>query len=105
MSEFVKLQEKNQVITQGMIVYLRATFESEVKELQETCKHEKTHWMQELTKEGDFKEGLFKRCFVCGATVQKFDANDEAIEVAMKAFDGAVEIAVQIQSSKGQDQP
>lgn len=92
MSEFVKLKEKYQTMNQAMTVYFRATFDSEVKELQESCKHDKTHWMQELTKEGDFKEGLFKRCFICGATVEMLEVPNEAIEVAMKAFDGATEI-------------
>jgi hypothetical protein len=91
MSEFLKLKEKYQTMNQAMNVYFRATFDSDVKELQETCKHEKTHWMQELTKEGDFKEGLFKRCFICGATIEKLEANDKAIELAMQAFDNAVE--------------
>jgi hypothetical protein len=90
MSEFVKLKEKSQNIRLAMDVYLRATFESEVKELQEACKHEKTHWMQELNKEGDFKAGLFKRCFICGATLDSFE-DEKLSELAMDNFDKVIE--------------
>jgi hypothetical protein len=71
---------------------LNTKFYVTLDKLQKECKHEITHWMQELDRSGCPKAGLFKRCFVCGATVEKLDASDEAIEVAMKAFDGATEL-------------
>lgn len=71
---------------------LNTKFYVTLDKLQKECKHERTHWMQELDRGGYPKAGLFKRCFVCGATVEKLDAPDEAVEVAMKAFDGATEL-------------
>ncbi len=59
--------------------------------LQNECKHEHIHWMQELAKDGSFKRGLFKRCFVCGATLETLDANPEVIEQLLKVFDDAAE--------------
>ena len=99
MSEFVKLKEKYQILSQSMNIYFKATFDSEVKELQENCKHDKTHWMQELTKEGDYKEGLFKRCFICGATLEKLDTGrPEFIDELCNQFDLNVENRKQAQS-------
>ena len=71
---------------------LNTKFYATLDRLQKGCKHESTHWMQELDRGGCPKSGLFKRCFVCGATVEQLDLSDDALEVAMKAFDGATEL-------------
>jgi hypothetical protein len=71
--------------------------------LQKSCKHEKTHWMQELDKNGNYKGGLFKRCFDCGVTVTKIDGPDEVIESALKAFDDVVEASLCVDLMKGEN--
>jgi hypothetical protein len=71
---------------------LNTKFYATLDRLQKDCKHERTHWMQEIDKAGYPKAGLFKRCFICGATVEHLDASNEAVEIAMKAFDGATEL-------------
>jgi hypothetical protein len=91
MSELEKLtfkwqREHSRRFTKHLGKYYKA-----VDKLQAECKHEKTHWMQELDKDGEYKKGLFKRCFICGATVEKLDADNKFIDVAMKAFDDIIE--------------
>ena len=68
-----------------------ARFFLELGTLQAECKHPKTHWMQELTRDGSFKEGLYKRCFVCGSTVERVDVNASNREQLLLVFDEAVE--------------
>ncbi|MDD5240026.1 MAG: hypothetical protein PHH61_06225 [Candidatus Nanoarchaeia archaeon] len=78
--------------------------------LQKTCQHANTHWMQELDRKGNYKEGLFLRCFDCGATIRTLsEMETETINSAMKAFDDTIEDALEakhaleIQSSKEQE--
>lgn len=75
--------------------------------LEKKCKHEKTHWMQELDKKGNYKGGLFKRCFVCGKTLEKLpEIEIETIDLAMKAFDDAVNASLNnSKETKSQEQP
>ncbi len=83
-SEFIKKNEKRQL-------KIFKDFQRAIIELQLNCKHEKTHWMQEIDREGKFKDGFFKRCFVCGATVDHIDVSDEEKEKLMQIFDEAAE--------------
>jgi hypothetical protein len=100
MSELDKLTQKwQQEHTRRFAKHL-GQYYAAVGKLQAECKHTKTHWMQELDKEGNYKEGLFKRCFICGKTVEKLDATDEVVEVVMKAFDDAVEAHKSSQEAK-----
>jgi hypothetical protein len=39
--------------------------------LVENCKHEKTHWIQELDSEGTLRKDLVKRCYICGVNVDE----------------------------------
>jgi hypothetical protein len=82
--------------------------------LQKTCQHANTHWMQELDRKGNYKEGLFLRCFDCGVTIRTLsEMETETINLAMKAFDDTIEDALEakqallIQSQENQkaDQP
>jgi hypothetical protein len=91
MSELEKLEMDYQTDHAKLFTTLLGSFYNRVDKLQKECKHEKTHWMQELRKDGSFKEGLFKRCFVCGVTVETLALKDSVIEVLMKKFDVSVE--------------
>lgn len=68
----------------------------------EICKHEKTLWLQEIGKDGELKEGLFKRCLNCNSTLATID-DLEAIKKLLADFDKACEI--QINSKKETDKP
>jgi len=71
--------------------HLQLRFYYDLGKLQNECKHEKTHWMQEIRKDGSFKENLYKRCFVCGATVETLEAPDSFREQLLNKFDSEVE--------------
>ncbi len=62
-----------------------------VDKLQAECQHEKTHWIQELVKDGTFEEALVKRCFVCGKNIDKLEADSVFIETVLNEFDASVE--------------
>jgi hypothetical protein len=65
---------------------------AQVGKLQAECTHKKTHWIQELNKDGTFKDGLFKRCFICGGTVDMISISEEDIEYLLNCFDASVEM-------------
>jgi hypothetical protein len=100
MSEFDKLTEKWQREHSRRFTKHLGQYYAAVDKLQKECKHEKTHWIQELDKQGNVTDGLFKRCFVCGVNVQKVDADDKTIELALKAFDDSVEASIQFISKQ-----
>jgi|SRR5208283_5059866 len=86
MSEVDKIIEKYQKKHQRLERNLQIKFYTEIGKLQIECKHEKTHWMQELTKEGKLKNGLFKRCLICGSTIDTLE-NEVASEECLTIFD------------------
>lgn len=57
----------------------------------ELCNHEKARWLQEIDKDGEFKDGLFKRCMNCGLTLDTIAAPPEKIEELLKQFDAGAE--------------
>jgi hypothetical protein len=91
MSELIKLQNKFLEKGAKVTLKLQVGFLTEKGELQEDCKHEKTHWLQEIAVDGSFKAGLFKRCFICGATIDKLKCEPEFVEQLLIQFDISVE--------------
>lgn len=91
MSELEKLMTKYEKKRQKALV----NFYSELGRLQIECTHKKTHWIQEIQKDGSFKEELYKRCFVCGATVENLSISDDVKEEFMNKFDSEVELKKQ----------
>jgi hypothetical protein len=64
--------------------------------IQKACTHKNTHWMQELDRKGNYKNGLFLRCFDCGITIRTLSELEiETINLAMKAFDDTIEDALE----------
>ena len=91
MCEVEKLMAKYERKRQKALV----NFYSELGRLQVECTHKKTHWIQEILKDGSFKEELYKRCFVCGATVETLSMSDDVNEELMNKFDSEVELKKQ----------
>jgi len=77
---------------QKRVQRLQIKFYADLGKLQIECKHEKTHWMQEICHDGSFKKGVFKRCFVCGATVETLEITDSYKEQLLGKFDAEVEL-------------
>lgn len=60
--------------------------------LVESCKHEKTRWIQEVDSEGQLKGDLVKRCYICGTNIDSLeDVETEFIEKLLDDFDKACE--------------
>jgi len=91
MSELEKLTFKWQKEHSKRFTKHLGQYYAQVDKLQKDCKHEKTHWLQEIAKDGTFKDDLVKRCFVCGANVEKFTVKIDVIEQIMVNFDKDVE--------------
>ena len=91
MSELINLEEEWQRKHDKMVAQMLGEFYAKVDKLQKECKHEKTHWIQELNKDGSFKGMLVKRCFVCGANIEKLDTTEIQLEMFLNNFDADVE--------------
>lgn len=91
MSERRKLEQKwqleayrgHEVLFKDMIIQLG--------KLVESCPHSKTHWIQEIDSEGEFKDKLFKRCYLCGFNIDELEAEPEFIEQILDIFDRSCE--------------
>ena len=59
--------------------------------LVEKCKHEKTHWIQEIDQEGEFHNDLVKRCYICGVNIDELNIEKEFVEKLLCDFDRACE--------------
>jgi hypothetical protein len=56
--------------------------------------------MQELDRKGNYKGGLFLRCFACGSTIRTLSEMEaETINLAMKAFDDIIEDALEVKQA------
>jgi hypothetical protein len=92
MSELKKLKEAYHAKCEVYSHRLLQGFLEKMGKLQAECKHKHTHWMQEINSDGSFKEGLFKRCLICGSTVDTFYTKIEFIENILNNFDERVEV-------------
>ena len=94
MSELNKLTQKWQQAHSRRFTKHLGQYYKAVDKLQKECKHEKTHWIQEIAKDGSFPEDtLTKRCFVCGANIDKFNVGVKLAEHFLTVFDKNVEEA------------
>lgn len=59
--------------------------------LVESCKHEKTRWIQEVDSEGMLRGDLVKRCYICGTNIDELNVNKKFIEGLLDAFDKSCE--------------
>lgn len=60
--------------------------------LVENCKHEKAHWIQEMDSEGNLRNSLVKRCYICGVNIDELIGVEKAFtEKLLKDFDDACE--------------
>jgi hypothetical protein len=64
----------------------------EMGKLVEKCPHDKTHWIQEINKDGEFSDNLLKRCFLCGFNVDELNVEPEFIEQILTDFDKSCEL-------------
>lgn len=69
------------------------------------CKHKKTQWLQEIDKDGELNEGLFKRCLNCNATLSSIKDDPEFIKKVLTDFDKACEEKKASLESQGIDKP
>ncbi len=91
MSERIKLEQSwkerlsngEKLTAQDMVI--------EVGKLVEKCPHNKTHWVQEINREGEFSNKLFKRCFLCGFNIDELDVEPEFLEHVLANFDVSCE--------------
>ena len=63
----------------------------ELGKLVAACPHSKTHWIQEMTREGILIEKLFKRCYLCGYNIDELEAEPEFVEELLTIFDKSCE--------------
>lgn len=91
MSEIVKIEKEIQEKANKLSAKLYKELIFKIADIRAECKHEKMHWIQELNKAGHYKNGLFKRCFVCGLTLDTFDSTADIMEQILYAFDIHVE--------------
>ena len=55
------------------------------------CKHERTHWIQEMDEFGELHNNLVKRCYVCGVNIDELCVEKEFVEKLIYDFDAACE--------------
>ena len=91
MSDIVKLEEMFQEKYRLLTADLQKEFILAIGEIKGNCKHKYTHWLQEIDREGNFKNPVFKKCFDCGSVLEIYDANPIFVEKILKQFDRAVE--------------
>lgn len=68
--------------------------------LVESCKHEKTHWIQEVDNEGNLRNDLVKRCYICGTNIDELIVEKVFVEKLLKDFDKACDKKKAFQLSK-----
>jgi hypothetical protein len=91
MSERRKLEREWQRTTYaGRTVYPKDMI-IQLGKLVENCPHTKTHWIQEIDQEGNFKDHLFKRCYLCGFNIDELETEPEFIEHLLDVFDKSCE--------------
>lgn len=59
--------------------------------LVEKCKHEKTHWIQEMDDTGELHNDLVKRCYICGTNIDELSVDKAFTEKLLNDFDRACE--------------
>lgn len=77
---------------QKKVQQLKIKFYTDLGKLQIECKHEKTHWMQEIRADGSCDKDLSKRCFICGSTIETLEVIDSFKEQLLDKFDAEVEL-------------
>ncbi len=100
MSELRKLKDEYHQKCVEKSRKMLLTFLIKMGELQTECKHELTHWMQELAEDGTIKDGLFKRCFVCGFTIETFNVSADIVKALLSKFDKDVEEQKLLEANK-----
>jgi hypothetical protein len=91
MSERYKLQKDwelrailgHELLTKDMLL--------EMAKLVEQCPHNKTHWIQEMTREGILTDKLFKRCYLCGYNIDEMEAPQPFVDLILAEFDSQCE--------------
>lgn len=68
-----------------------ADFVIAMGKLVENCKHEKTHWLQEIHPDGTFSTVVVKRCFVCGCNLEFLEVDEQFLERLLGDFDKSCE--------------
>lgn len=102
MSERRKLEAKWEMETyRGHTVYPKDMI-IQLGKLVENCPHSKTHWIQEIDREGEFKDKLFKRCYLCSFNIDELEAEPEFVENLLGAFDRSCEEKKAEQMKKGE---
>jgi hypothetical protein len=90
MTERAKLEQE--FINRQRNPFTMADFIIAWGKLVENCKHEKTHWIQELDSEGSLRNDLVKRCYVCGVNIDSLiGVEEEFTQKLLKSFDDACE--------------
>ena len=91
MSERKKLYDKWKIEEyRGHIVWPRDMI-IQLGKLVESCPHNKTHWIQEIDREGEFTDKLFKRCYLCGFNLDELEVEPEFLDQLLAAFDKSCE--------------
>jgi len=98
MSELIKLKQEydehmDKVYRKALAVYF-----TKLGIVQEECKHEKTHWIQEIATDGSLSTELRKRCYVCGLTVDTLNLDKDALEAILIAYDKNIEFEKEIRT-------
>ena len=91
MSERYKLQKDWELRAIRGIKITPVDMIIELGRLVENCSHSKTHWIQEMTREGILTEKLFKRCYLCGYNIDELEAEPEFVEELLTIFDKSCE--------------
>ena len=90
MSERAKLEEE--FLYRHRRGTTMADFIIAMGKLVENCKHEKTHWIQEVDSRGNFHDDLIKRCYICGVNIDTLeDVEKEFVEKLLSQFDRTCE--------------
>jgi hypothetical protein len=91
MSERQKLEENWKMRSLRGETLTAADMVMEMGKMVEKCPHDKTHWIQELSKDGEFTNNLFKRCFLCGFNIDELRVEPEFVEQILTDFDKSCE--------------
>jgi hypothetical protein len=99
MSELVKLEEEYRKKGNKIGAKLYKEFLFKMVTLKADCEHKKTHWLQEMNREGVLSEKLVKRCFICGQNVEEITFDKAISEQILNQFDCNIEQQKQLTSS------
>ncbi len=87
MSDRKKLEQEwqNRILKGEKVTAVQMVIE--LGKLAEKCPHDKTRWLQKIGSDGSLSGNLFKKCLLCGFTIDELNAEPAFVEQLLDDFD------------------